>query len=84
MTIAVHGQHEGRADRIEQTMGWLGAIPPNVPSGPLPPDPGGLSETDFMAVYASIELARQTLTSKAAAVAQMIRAAHGGQEVNAA
>lgn len=60
--MITHGQHEGRADRIEKTASWLGATPLTQDGRPLPTlDVPGLSEKELLAVFAEVEMARQTL-----------------------
>lgn len=60
----VHGQHEGRGARIQETAGWLNAQPLTPSGDPLVLDP----EPDYAVIAAHSETIQMALRSGVAAV----------------
>ena len=57
--IEVHGQHDGRGERVRQTAEWLGAHPLHDDGSPKTLDP----EPNLHVVQAHVEMVRATLAA---------------------
>ncbi len=60
----VHGQHEGRSARVQETAGWLNAQPLTPSGDPMVLDP----EPDYAAIAAHSETIKMALRSGVAVV----------------